>query len=168
MFKNIAPDKIEKNSIHLIAKEWMLITAGNINSFNNMTAAWGGLGYLWNKPVVFVYVRPTRYTYKFMENNDFFTLTFFEEKFRNILNLAGTKSGCEIDKMHGLGLTPVKSKNDSVYYEEAQMVMECRKLYFQDIDPDKFLDNGIISHYPKRDFHRIYTAEIVETLIKES
>ena len=75
MFKKISPDKIEKNSIHLMAKEWMLITAGNIKSFNNMTAAWGGLGYLWNKPVAFVYVRPTRYTYEFIEKNDKYKLS---------------------------------------------------------------------------------------------
>jgi len=165
MFKNISPEKIENNAIHLIANEWMLITAGNINSFNNMTAAWGGLGNLWNKPVAYVFIRPTRYTYEFIEKNDYFTICFFEEKFRNMLNLTGTKSGREIDKMHGLGLTPVKSSNNSVYYEEAGIVMECRKLYYQDIDPTHFLEENIIRNYPKLDFHRMYVGEITETLI---
>jgi flavin reductase (DIM6/NTAB) family NADH-FMN oxidoreductase RutF len=168
MFENILPENLNKNAIHLIAKEWMLISAGSIDHFNNMTAAWGGLGNLWNKPAAYVFIRPTRYTYNFVEKNDFFTICFFDEKFRDMLNLTGTKSGREIDKMHGLGLTPIKSTNSSIYYQEASIVMECRKLYYQDIDPNHFLDETIISNYPKHDFHRMYVAEIVETLIKKS
>ena len=71
----------------------MLITAGEMNSFNTMTASWGSLGELWNKKVCFCFVRPVRYTYQFTENNDTFTLSFFEEKYRKVLNLCGTKSG---------------------------------------------------------------------------
>jgi len=167
MFNKISPENIEKNAIHLIAKEWMLISAGTIDNYNNMTASWGGLGNLWNKPVAFVFVRPPRYTYQFLEANDFFTLTFFEEKYREMLQLTGSKSGREINKMKELGLTPIKSENNSVYYEECSLVLECRKLYFHDLDSSNFMDEKVIANYPNRDFHRMYIAEISNCLIKK-
>ena len=166
MFENILPEKLNENAIKLIANDWMLISAGKPNNFNNMTASWGGFGNLWNKPVSFIFVRPPRYTYKFIEENDYFTICFFEEKYRDMLRLTGTKSGRDINKMKELGLTPVESQNHSVYYAESKIVMECKKLYFQDINPNNFLDENIIKNYPKRDFHRMYVGEIVNTLIK--
>ncbi len=166
MFENILPEKLNENAISLIANDWMLISAGNYNSFNNMTASWGGLGNLWNKNVAFVFVRPPRYTYKFIEENDYFTICFFEEKYREMLRLTGTKSGREINKMVDLGLTAIESKNKSVYYNEAKIVFECKKIYFQDITPNNFIDSSIIKHYPKFDFHRMYVGEIVNALIK--
>ncbi|PIP53938.1 MAG: flavin reductase [Bacteroidetes bacterium CG23_combo_of_CG06-09_8_20_14_all_32_9] len=168
MFETILPEKLNENAIQLIGKEWMLISAGKPGNFNNMTGAWGGLGNLWNKPVAFIFIRPTRYTYKFIEENDFFTINFFEEKYRDILNLSGTKSGRDIDKMNGLGLTPIESENLSIYYAEARIVIECKKLYHHDINPENFLDDSIISNYPKRDFHRMYVGEIIKTLVKKS
>ncbi len=164
MFRKISPENINSNAIHLIAREWMLVSAGTINRYNNMTASWGGLGNLWNKPVAFVFIRPPRFTYEFVEANSFFTLSFFEEKYKDMLQLTGTRSGREINKMKDLGLTAFESQNHSVYYKEARLVMECRKLYFQDIDPDHFIDENILKHYPKRDFHRIYVAEITECM----
>lgn len=164
MFKNISPDKLNENAIKLIAEDWMLISAGKIDNYNNMTASWGGLGNLWNKPVAFIFVRPPRYTYKFIEQNEYFTICFFEEKYRSILQLAGSKSGREINKMKDLGITVIESKNKSVFYAEAKIVIECKKIYFQDINPDNFLSGNIIKHYPKRDFHRMYVGEIISAL----
>ncbi len=166
MFKNILPENLNENAIKLIANDWMLISAGNLNNFNNMTASWGSLGNLWNKPVAFIFVRPPRYTYKFIEETDYFTICFFEEKYRDVLRLTGTKSGREINKMKDLNLTPIKSQYNSIYYEEAKIVIECKKIYFQDINPNNFLNENIIKHYPKHDFHRMYVGEIVNTLIK--
>lgn len=167
MFENILPEKLNENAINLIANDWMLISAGSLENYNNMTASWGGLGNLWNKYVAFIFVRPPRYTYKFIEENDYFTICFFEEKYRDMLRLTGTKSGREINKMKDLGLTPVVSKNNSIYYAESKIVLECKKLYFQDINSNNFLDEHIIKHYPKLDFHRMYVGEIVNTLIKK-
>ena len=160
MFKKIEPTQIEKNAIHLISKEWMLVSAGTVENYNNMTASWGGLGNLWNKPVAFVFVRPPRFTYQFIESQEFFTLSFFEEKFRPMLQIAGTKSGREINKMKDLGLTVFESENNSIYYNEAKLVLECKKLYYQDLDQTRFLDVNIIKNYPNKDFHRMYIAEI--------
>lgn len=86
----------------------MLVTAGNAEKFNMMTASWGGLGFLWNRPVAFVFIRPQRYTFDFVERNEGFTLSFFGEEYRKVLQLCGTKSGREIDKVAETKLTPLQ------------------------------------------------------------
>jgi len=158
--------EIPDNVFKLISKDWMLITAGNMESFNTMTASWGSLGELWNKKVCFCFVRPVRYTYQFTEKYDTFTLSFFEEKYRKILNLCGTKSGRDIDKMKGIDLTPVKSPSGSVYFDEARLVLDCRKIYIHDLDPANFLDPKIEKEYPDKDYHRMYIGEILNCLMK--
>ena len=166
-FINISPTLITDNPFHLIDKEWMLITAGNLQSFNTMTASWGGFGILWNKPVIFCFVRPVRYTYQFIEESGFFTATFFDRKYRKALNFCGANSGRDTDKMAATGFTPLVSPNGSVYFEQARLVLECRKLYFTDIDPEHFLDPVINRNYPLADYHRLYIGEIMNCLQKE-
>ena len=166
-FKEIKPTEIEGNPIHLIGQEWMLITAGVPGDFNMMTASWGSLGEIWFKPVCFCFVRPQRYTYELMEKNDAFTLSFFDEKYRPQLNFCGSRSGRDTDKASECDFTPVEAKNGSVYFEEAHLVLECRKLYFQDLLPANFIDDSIMKNYPKNDFHRMYIGEITRALSME-
>jgi flavin reductase (DIM6/NTAB) family NADH-FMN oxidoreductase RutF len=160
----IDPAALAESVFKLIDHDWMLITAGNLKSWNTMTASWGGLGTLWDKPVAFAFVRPTRYTYEFMERADRFTLSFFAEKYRDALTLCGTKSGRDIDKAEATGLTPVSGTPDTVHFAEARLVLECRKLYHQDLDPKRFLDPAIVGFYPKKDYHRMYIGEVVRCL----
>jgi flavin reductase (DIM6/NTAB) family NADH-FMN oxidoreductase RutF len=145
----------------------MLLSAGNVNDFNTMTASWGGAGFLWNRPVCTVYVRPQRFTYSFIEKNDCFTLSFFDEKYRDALKLCGAKSGRDTDKVKESGLTVLQSDNKSIYFAEARLMIECRKIYYQDIDPDNFIDDSIKSNYMKNDYHRMYIGEVINTLRKE-
>ena len=70
-FITISPYELEDNPFRMIDKQWMLITAGNGQSADTMTASWGGLGALWNKPVSFAFIRPTRYTYDFTEREEY-------------------------------------------------------------------------------------------------
>ncbi len=159
-FQKIEPQDINQNPFKLIDDDWFLLSAGNITTFNTMTASWGGMGILWNKPVIFCFVRPHRYTYKFMESNEYFTMSFFNEKYRDALNLCGKKSGRDTDKMKSTGLKPVESPEGSIFYEQAELMIECRKLYFSDIIPEHFLLEGIHANYPKKDYHRMYIGEI--------
>jgi len=160
----IDPDEIIDNTFELIRDEWMLITAGDAESFNMMTASWGAFGELWNKKVCFCFVRPTRHTYGFMEQADTFTLTFFDEKYRDALKICGTKSGRDIDKVAETGLTPMTTEAGSVYFAEARLVLECRKIYFQDLNPDHFLEGEIHDEYPEKDYHRMYVGEVIRCL----
>lgn len=167
-FKEIAPEAVTDNVFKLIGSDWMLIAAGTMKSFNLMTASWGGLGVIWGKKVCWCVIRPHRYTYKFMEKSDFFTLTFFEEKYRDALNFCGTKSGKDVDKVKEAGLTPVEAASGAVYFAQARLVMECRKIYYQDIDPRHFLAPEIADNYPNKDYHRMYLGEIIHCLARSS
>lgn len=166
-FKKTDVEILKDNPFKLMDKDWMLITAGTLDSFNAMTASWGGVGVLWNKKVAFCFVRPTRYTYQFMEKYEFFTLTFFKEEFREILNLCGEKSGRDTDKTKETGLKPLKSPNNSIYFEQARLVFECKKIYCDGIKPELFLDDKIHKAYLLKDYHRMYIGEILNCLVSE-
>jgi flavin reductase (DIM6/NTAB) family NADH-FMN oxidoreductase RutF len=162
----ISPEDLKGNVFELIGKSWMLITAGKLDSYNTMTASWGAMGVLWNKNVCFCFIRPGRHTRSFVEKNGIFTLSFFEEDFRDALNVCGTISGRDTDKAKEAGITPLKSPSGSVCFNEARLVIECKKIYFQDIDSKNFIDSGISGNYPKTDYHRMYVGEIIGCYVK--
>ncbi len=159
-FRELHVNKIQDNVFDLIGGQWMLITAGTKDNFNTMTASWGGLGFLWNMPVAFIFIRPQRFTFQFVESNPFFTLTFFDAKYKNILNYCGSHSGKDVDKIKECGMTPLITEEGNVYFEEAKMVLECSKLYHGDIDPRNFADAKIQRNYPNHDYHRMYIGKI--------
>lgn len=165
-FREINPYELDESAFRIIGSEWMLVTAGDRKSFNTMTAAWGGFGTLWEKSVCFCFVRPTRYTYEFMERSGSFSLCFFEERFRDVLDFCGTHSGRDTDKVKKAGITPIDGEGDTVYFEEARLVLLCTKIYFQDLTPAHFLDEGIHTHYPERDYHRMYVGR-VDTVLRK-
>lgn len=164
-FTQISPVEIKDNVFKAVGKDWMLITAGDDKGFNTMTASWGGLGVLWNKSVAFTFIRKQRYTYEFTEDKDLFTLCFFDEDYRNALSICGSKSGRDIDKVKETGLTPVHI-DGTTYFDEARLVLVCKKQYFQDIDPKNFLNADIEKNYPAKDYHRMYIGEIVKVLVR--
>ncbi len=153
----------------LIGSDWMLITAGTTKKWNTMTASWGGLGVLWNRPVAFAFIRPTRYTYQFMERADRFTLSFFAmEKYRKALLFCGTKSGRDYNKAEQTGLTPFAPGPAAVSFVQAETILVCRKLYTTDIEPARLFDKTIERLYPARDYHRLYVGEIKRCLVHPS
>jgi flavin reductase (DIM6/NTAB) family NADH-FMN oxidoreductase RutF len=163
----IDPRAVERNVFKLIADDWMLVTAGDLSSFNTMTASWGTMGELWNKKVCFCFVRPTRFTYEFLERAQNFTLSFFEEAHRSVLEYCGTVSGRDADKMKHTGLHPVALPAGAVYFSEARLVFECRKIYTHDLDPARFLSPEIAEEYPLKDYHRMYVGEVLTCLAEE-
>ncbi len=165
-FKSILPETWAANPFTAIGKQWMLITAGDADRSNAMTASWGGVGILWNRPVAFLFVRPQRYTYEFTENGDAFTACFFKEAYRSALSYCGTHSGRDGDKTAHCGLTKVTSENGAVYYKEAETVLVLKKLYADNLKDCAFLDRSLLSNYKDGDFHRVYICEIQEVLQK--
>lgn len=166
-FQKISAKDIDENIFKLIGDKWMLITGGDGNGYNPMTASWGGAGVLWAKPVVFCFIRPQRYTKHFMEDREYFTLSFYNEKFRPQLNLCGTKSGKDIDKVKETGFTSVISETGAVYFDEADLVFICKKVYADDMKPENMLSPEIDKNYPGKDYHRMYVGEIIEVLEKQ-
>jgi len=161
LFQALQLESISDNVFKLIEQDWMLITAGPPTHYNTMTANWGGLGYLWRRKVCFCFVRPQRYTYQFMEESRTFSLAFFAERYRPALQLCGSRSGREIDKAAASGLTPLEITPGITSFAEARLVLECRKIYFQDINPANFVDSSIADIYPTHDYHRMYIGEIL-------
>jgi flavin reductase (DIM6/NTAB) family NADH-FMN oxidoreductase RutF len=156
---------------HLFHSQWLLLTAGDFakDDFNTMTISWGALGTMWSQPFVFVAVRHSRYTFEFMEKYDQFTLSAFPASCQDALTLLGSHSGRDEDKIAESGLTPIASKMVSApTFEEAVIVLECQKIYANDLDPDKFLDASIHNQYPRKDFHRIYYGKILKTWAVDS
>lgn len=166
-YKSLKPSEFLEGSFNLIGNEWMLITSGDIKNFNTMTANWGGLGVLWHRNVCYIFVKPQRYTYSFIEKNDYFTLTFFSKEFRKALEFCGTKSGRDFDKPKETNLTPVQGDFGTVYFDEARIVITAKKIYFQDLNPKNFMDNSINENYKNEDYHRMYIGEILNIEVKE-
>lgn len=166
-FVAVQPTQIADNAFQAIGRDWMLITAGTLESFNTMTASWGAFGHLWDRDVCFCFIRPQRYTFGFMEQAAHFTLSFFEERYRPVLDFCGSHSGRAVNKIAATGLSPVAGVTGAVYFAQARLVLECRKIYAQDVTKAGFVDPALPAQvYGKGDFHRMYVGEVLRCLIK--
>ncbi|MBW2059532.1 MAG: flavin reductase [Deltaproteobacteria bacterium] len=162
--ESIPVEKLLLKPHYLWDHQWALLTSGDFakGEFNSMTVGWGSLGTMWGKPFAQVVVRPIRYTYRFMEQYDTFTLCTFGEDYRKALELLGTKSGRDGDKIAESGLTPIASTRVAAPgFRQAELIVECRKIYWDDMEPGHFLDPHIEENYPQKDYHRIYFGEIL-------
>jgi flavin reductase (DIM6/NTAB) family NADH-FMN oxidoreductase RutF len=162
--KPISSYDLRVNIHPLWDRQWLLLTSGDFaaGEFNTMTIAWGSLGIMWGQPMAQVVVRPIRYTYQFMERYDTFTLCAFPEAHRQALQILGTKSGRDGNKIAEAGLTPIASTQVAAPgFAEADLIVECHKMYWQDMDPTHFLDPGIDKLYPGKHYHRIYFGAVL-------
>lgn len=171
-YDKVDPSDLPDNVIELIGKEWMLITAGNKNSYNTMTASWGGIGFIWNKPSTFVFVRDSRYTYEFLQREESFTLSFFPEQYRKALTICGSKSGRDTDKVKEAGLTPMETTSGLMSFQEARMIIECKKMFVQELDYENLTEpykSKIMeeSYNKEPSKHQLFISEIVNVWIKK-
>lgn len=157
------------NVFKMLDDDWMLVTAGTSESFNSMTASWGSFGILWNKPIAICFIRPQRYTLEFVSRADTFTLSSYSEEYRSALNFFGSHSGRKVDKVGNTGLQPVFTENGSVYFSQARIVLECKKLYADALSPDNFVKQQLVSEiYPNNDFHHFFIGEIINCYVSEA
>jgi len=164
-FQEIDIREVGQNSVKLISDDWALVTAGDEKKWNTMTISWGGLGELWGEDVAFVFIRPQRYTYEFVEKNELFSVSFFGGACKKELSVCGSKSGRNTDKAAETGLKPVML-GGAVTFEQAETVLVCKKIAYQDLNPAGFLDKGIEENYPSKDYHRMYVGKILKTYKK--
>lgn len=154
---------LDLNPFSAVGDQWMLITAGTKERCNTMTASWGGLGVLWGKNVATIYIRPQRYTKEFVDEQAYFTLCFFGEEYRDALKLCGSKSGRDVDKVNACGFTAAAAECGAPYFEQAKLVLVCRKLYADALKPERFLDRECDTRcYPQHDYHTMYVGEVIE------
>jgi len=165
--QHITSQEFFSKNFELWDKDWLLLTSGDYSSgkFNSMVVAWGGFGIMWNKPMAMVVVRPTRHTFSFINSFDTFSLCAFPEQYRSAMNLLGTRSGRDGDKMKDAGLTPVSSSVIAApAFKEAELVFECQKIYWDDLEPQHFLDSRIEKNYAKKDYHRMFFGEVLRII----
>lgn len=166
MFKEISINDLQFNPFDKIASQWMLISAGDEKAFNTMTASWGALGVIWGSPAATVYIRQSRYTKEFVDKNDTFTVSFYDKKYRDALNICGTVSGRDCDKVSKANLTPYFT-DGSVAFEEAEMIMVCKKIYEDFMPKENFIDKDADGKwYSNKDYHTMYIGKIEKVLVK--
>ena len=164
-FEKVTYEQVTKINSGKLMRDWMLITAGDENGFNTMLASWGGIGVLWGGEVAFIFVRQSRYTKKFIDDNERFTLTFFTDEHKDALSLCGTVSGKNRNKVAEAGLTPVHA-GGTTYFSQASLVFNCRKLSQTLISPTDLLDKSILERfYEDEDYHLMYVGKIEEILV---
>ena len=144
-------------------QEAELLAAGTKEKSNAMTIGWGGIGTLWGRPALTVYVAEKRYTKEFMDKAEYFTVMAFDVEKSNVLNYMGTKSGRDGDKALALGLHTAYTANGTPYYTEANMVIECKLMYAAPFDPNGFrsdVPKNMYSHFPAG-IHTMYIGEVI-------
>lgn len=165
LFKEISVKDIKENLVDLISNEWMLISAGDEKSHNMMTASWGFMGEMWGCDCAMAVVRPQRYTMKFIDECDYYALSFYGDN-KAVHKICGSKSGKDVNKTELTGLTPIYSDN-TVYFEEARLVIICKKQYVQAMKEDCFTDNEPLKWYNEKDYHNMIFGKIEKVLIKK-
>ena len=140
-----------------------LLAAGDREKSIAMTIGWGGIGTLWGRTALTVYVAEKRYTKEFMDRSEYFTVMAFDVAHSNVLNYMGRQSGRDGDKAKALGLHTAYTENGTPYYTEAEMVIECRIMYAAPFDPQYFKSDAPKNMY--RNFpagvHTMYIGEVV-------
>lgn len=152
-----------EDTLKLFTNKWALVTAGTKEDFNTMTIGWGGIGSLWSKPTISVYIKPCRYTYNYMNDSDYFTVSFYDEKYRDDLRILGTKSKRDMDKLALTHLRPDFLEN-GITFKEAKCTLVCKKIYWQDLDINNMPKDVIDKYYLKEEPHRMFVGEVVKVI----
>ena len=159
-FQKVDIKELALNPFVKIGKEWMLVTARDGEKVNTMTASWGGMGVLWSENVAFVFIRPQRYTYEFVEKSDRFTLSFFDGEYKKELGVLGTVSGRDGDKIAQVGFD-VCDVDGEPAFEQAKLVLVMKKIYRDVLKEECFLEAAPNEkNYPEKDYHVVYVARI--------
>ncbi|MGN0485357.1 MAG: flavin reductase family protein [Lachnospiraceae bacterium] len=159
-------EELDFNPFTRIGKDWFLLTCGDKQKANTMTASWGGVGVLWGKNVVFTFVRDTRYTKEFLDKNDFFTLSFMNESQHDVLSYLGSTSGRDEDKIANSGLT-LDYFRGIPYIDESDLVMVCEKMSATRLTEESFINKKIMPKwYADNNMHTMYVGEIIQVLAR--
>lgn len=168
MLKEISTRELKDNPFTLIGNDWLLVTAEKDGRCNTMTASWGGLGVMWGKDVAFIVIRPQRYTKELIDGSETLSLSVLPEGHKKDYSYLGSVSGRDEDKIAKVGFT-VAHDGDTPYFEEARLVLLCKKMFAQPYAPESFLDRSIPGRwYPGEDYHTLYVCEITKLLVNEA
>jgi hypothetical protein len=164
-FQKIDLKDLDMNVFEAIGHDWMLISAGDQDKVNTMTASWGGMGVLWNQNVVIAYIRPQRYTKEFVDHQECFSLSFFDG-YKKELGVLGRVSGRDTDKIQDVHFHTTYLENVPTF-QEAKLVFIVEKIYQDTLKPECFLDKSLDDkNYPQKDYHTMYIAKIKSVYVQ--
>jgi len=161
-FQDLDINTTDFNPFRLIGSDWAALTSCDGDRVNSMTVSWGGVGVLWGKNVVTVYVRKSRFTKELLDKGDSFSLTFFnsdESKYKNVLKYLGAVSGHDEDKIKTAGLT-IGKKDGIPYIDEGNFIILCRKMAEIELPSEKLPEGIREKWYADGNDHTIYIGEI--------
>ena len=169
-YEEIKPEEFQAKPFELFHKEWALITAGTPEKCNSMTISWGGTGTYMSVPITNIYVRQERYTKKFFDEQDLYTVCWFPESFKKELGYMGNHSGKDEDKYEKTGLKPVQI-DGTMAIEQASRIMICKKMFAGPIDPKNIFPHENKEKYFDQknplDFHTMYMGQVIKILEKK-
>jgi len=167
-FRSIECRELDFNVFNEIGERMLLITASDEKNgrINAMTASWGTMGILWNKPVCILFIRPQRYTKELVDSEGSFSVNVLEPGHKQAYAICGSLSGRDNDKIAMSGLNPVMLGR-AQGFDESQLVLEVKKLYTDTLKAGGFLGKEELGHYKDGDFHDVYVCEIVSAYLKE-
>ena len=156
--------KLKPEVFQVFGERNALLTAGDRNHCNTMTIGWCQLGRLWNLPVCTVYVRPERYTFSFMEEQDTFSVSILPAGQQRVMAYCGSKSGQDVDKFKECSLSVRYGAGETPVIEQAELVLVCKKLFVQDMNPSCAKDERVNRCYTPEQggWHRAYVGEVLE------
>lgn len=163
-YRKVSPDQIPGNAVKLIS-DYFIITAGNNELYNPMAGGWGGLGNLFNRPVAYCFIDPSRYTYGIMQKNDTYTLSFYTPAYQDAIQYVGTHSGRDGNKVEGCKLTPITTPSGSKAFAEAWLIIECKKIATQLLTPSSITDPEVKAKYPNKQTE-MFVGEIIGVWMK--
>ena len=165
-FRRLDPEQLDRSAFRMINRDWLQVVTEANGRANSMTASWGGMGILWNKPVLYLVIRPQRFTRELLDENGHFSVCILDESYRKAGQYLGTASGRDEDKIANAGLI-LGHENGVPYLADAHTVFLCRTLYRQPMGGEFFLEKeDDQKHYPDKDYHILYVAEIEDLYIK--
>lgn len=156
-------EEAQRQILDRLASQWGLLTAGDEHDYNTMTIAWGQTGTMWWKPVVCAYVVPSRHTFGYMERNDWFTVSLYGPEHKHDLEVLGSTSGRDGDKVALTSLTP-RPVEHGMTFAEADLTVVCRKLLEQPIDPERLPETIRRQYYQDMGVHTLFVGEIVDVI----
>jgi flavin reductase (DIM6/NTAB) family NADH-FMN oxidoreductase RutF len=167
LFQPIETTELTDNVFKLVGKDFTVITAGDSVSFNSMTASWGGQGILFEKPVTWCFLRASRYTLELMRKETVYTMSYFDDKYKEQVLFFGSKTGRNTDKMKEITLTHVLTPSGNSSYKEAHLIFECKLTEITTVSPDDFYaqadkDFVIEGYKDAKAYHKLVFGEITK------
>jgi len=172
LFKSVSPGELTDNVFSLIGKDYTVITAGKADHYNSMVASFGGWGQLFSKPTTWCFLRANRYTLEVIRTENTYTMSYFEDEYKEQVLLFGSKTGRNTDKMKESKLTMVETPSGNISYKEARLIIECKLTEVTTVSPTDFYtqegkDFVTEAYEDAKDYHKLVFGEITNVWVNK-